>query len=200
MEKAVLVSLIAAVALIVAGPAGAVTMNTYDWDSGDGNGTVRVTEIFYASSEISGSALDLTPGINDNLSLYTLTNLADDKSITLFQLANPDKGTEVLYSPAGWEGTGGDAGLTWTASDADAYINPGSALSGFELFSSAGDPALQYQISEIGWIEFFVGGGGSSLDMFETVSRVAAVPEPRGLLFLGVGLIVLSTLLRRNVA
>jgi hypothetical protein len=196
MKKALLFSLMAAVLLAVAGSAKAVTMNTYDWDSGEGMGTVRVSEIFFTASEISGSALDLTPGVNDNLYLYTLTNLSGDSSITLFRLSNPDSDTAILYSPAGWEGSAGTVSPTWAASEADAYIDPGSALSGFELFSAADSSSLSYQISEIGWIEFFGGSSSSSLDELETATQVA-VPEPLGFIFPGLGLIVFSTVRKR---
>lgn len=194
--RAVLV-LVAVFVFAFSGMAQALMVDTYDWVGEGSTPLARVTTVYYSAAEISGSSLDLTPGINDNLFLYSVQNLSDGGSIQEFGVSNPDNVSAVMFNPSGWASEMQDHAYRWETES--AYIAPGDTLSGFVLLAM-GDRGVRtappYNVNQIGSIEFIDGESGE-FEVFGPVTGPVAVPEPGSLMILGSGLLVIPLLRRR---
>lgn len=198
MRRGKVLALAIVFASALSGSAHAVMVDTYDWVGEGSIPLARVTTVYYSAAEISGSALDFTPGMADNLFLYSVQNLASNASIREFGVSNPDGVNGVLFSPAGWSGSGNQAFLWQTEL---AAIAPDSTLSGFALFADGDRGRLTsppYNVNQIGSIEFIDGEGGE-FEIVGPVTGPVSVPEPASLAIFGMAFFGLP-LLRRSGA
>jgi hypothetical protein len=110
---------------------------TFSWEK-----AVQIEVTFVAEADVTGTELDKTPFIPDNLFVYSVTNplwepeklvkvLKEDPVpclppchidpgvISAFRVADPDHfGGVILDVPEGWSGSVSDKGFVWEATEA----------------------------------------------------------------------------------
>jgi hypothetical protein len=188
------VTAFAAMSAVAVQDANAVPIReTYRWDH-----RVQVDVTFYPEEDVTGTALDETPGVADNLFSYTLVNLLEPMvcvppcppvEISGFRVGNPDDLFGVMFSPPGWSASIDSAGdFFWETSDPAMMIGVSQALRGFMLFSTGASGESERN----GLARFGLRDPVDTSGPLSGPTSPSQAPEPSSLLLLGSSMAALA--------
>jgi hypothetical protein len=140
-----------------------VSVNDWTYRSDDPAATdvvFRVTMTFTPAADLPGT---------DNKYEYSVENLTDDLTATLFRVANPDDLPRTMSGPAGWSERVGAQNFVWEGGE----ILPGATVGPFEALTPGLLPNLvtpPFDLEARGWImAHYVGeepGQQTRIDVF----------------------------------
>ncbi len=191
--KKLAITAIAALILVTASPSFADLITVNDWTyrndaPDDGTSLFRVTMTFTSAAELGGS---------DNRYEYSVENLTNDLTATLFRVHNPDDLSRTMTGPVSWTERVAAQNFLWD-STTDS-IGPGEMLGGFEVLTPGLLPDLimpPFGLAQRGWIMAQT-AAGARVDVHGDIIH-APVPVPGAALLGIIGMATSARVLRRR--